>query len=308
MRCLKCRGVAAVEVRRHRAAYCAPHFLEFFEAQVHRALTTQRMLRPEERILVAVSGGKDSLALWEVLLRRGDDTTGLHINLGIGDYSRESRARTEEFARARGARLFVADLREEYGMDIGTLAEASGRSPCSACGLSKRYLFNKMARDGGFTAVATGHNLDDEAAVLLGNLLHWNMDQLARQAPVLEQTHPHLVRRVKPLYRTSERESAAYAILRGIDYVIEECPHSRGARSLLHKGVLNSLEAASAGTKQAFYWGFLDRLAPVIRAGGPPALHPCRQCDQPTTEEVCAFCRMTARAAARLNARTPSLP
>jgi len=295
-------------VRRHRAAYCAPHFLEFFEAQVHRALTTQRMLRPEERILVAVSGGKDSLALWEVLLRRGDDTTGLHINLGIGDYSRESRARTEEFARARGARLFVADLREEYGMDIGTLAEASGRSPCSACGLSKRYLFNKMARDGGFTAVATGHNLDDEAAVLLGNLLHWNMDQLARQAPVLEQTHPHLVRRVKPLYRTSERESAAYAILRGIDYVIEECPHSRGARSLLHKGVLNSLEAASAGTKQAFYWGFLDRLAPVIRAGGPPALHPCRQCDQPTTEEVCAFCRMTARAAARLNARTPSLP
>lgn len=308
MRCLKCRGAAAVEVRRHRAAYCAPHFLEFFEAQVHRAITTQRMFRPGERILVAVSGGKDSLALWEILLRRGDDATGLHIDLGIGDYSQESRVRTEEFARARGARLLVAELRAEYGMDIGTLAEASGRTSCSACGLSKRYLFNKLARDGGFTVVATGHNLDDEAAVLLGNLLHWNMDQLARQAPVLEQTHPHLVRRAKPLYRTSERESAAYALLRGIDYVIEECPHSRGARSLLHKEVLNSLEAASAGTKQAFYWGFLDRLAPVLRAGGPPALRPCQQCDQPTTEEVCAFCRMTARAAARLSARGSSLP
>lgn len=308
MRCLKCRGTASVEVRRHRAAYCSPHFLEFFEAQVNRAITSQRMFRSGERILVAVSGGKDSLALWDILLRRGDDATGLHIDLGIGDYSRQSRARTEEFARARGARLIIAELRAECGMDVRTLAEASGRSACSACGLSKRYLFNKMAREGGFTVVATGHNLDDEAAVLLGNLLHWNMEQLARQAPVLEQTHPHLVRRVKPLYRVCERESAAYAVLRGIGYVIEECPHSRGARSLFHKEVLNNLEAASAGAKQAFYWGFLDRLSPVLRSAGPPVLRSCRQCDQPTVEEICAFCRMTTRAAARLSARARCSP
>ncbi len=308
MRCLKCREAAVVEVRRHRAAYCAGHFLEFFEGQVHRAITTQRMFGPAERILVAVSGGKDSLALWDVLLRRGDDAAGLHVDLGIGDYSRSSRAKTEEFARTRGARLLVVDLRAEYGTGIEAIASASGRQPCSACGLVKRYLFNRTARRAGFTAVATGHNLDDEAAVLLGNLLHWSMEQLARQAPVLEQTHPHLVRRVKPLYRTSERESAAYALLRNIDYVIEECPHSRGARSLVHKEVLNSLEAARAGTKQAFYWGFLDRLAPALQAGGAVLLRPCGWCDEPTTGEVCAFCRMMARAGARPGAEVPSTP
>lgn len=303
MRCLKCREPAQVEVRRHRAAYCAPHFLDFFRAQVERAIASQRMFGRGDRILVAVSGGKDSLALWDVLLAAGYQATGLYVHLGIGAYSEASRAKSEAFARNLDAPLLVADLPGEYGMDVDALARSSGRSSCSACGLSKRYLFNKVATEGGYTVVATGHNLDDEASVLMANVLQWNLDQMARQAPVLEQTHPGLVRKVKPLYRLAERECAAYAVLRGIDYIVEECPNAAGARTLLIKDLLNRLEAASPGAKQALYWGYLDRLRPVLRLEGPPPLRACAHCDQPTTDEVCAFCRMTARAAERLRVR-----
>jgi len=304
MRCVKCRDRAQVEVRRHHAAFCGPHFLEWFEAQVERAVRRERMFTPRDRVLVAVSGGKDSLALWDVLLRLGYRASGLHLNLGIGAYSRESQEKCEAFARQHGAELLVVDIPAEYGVGVEGLAEWSGRVACSACGLSKRYLFNRVARERGFDVLATAHNLDDEAAVLLGNLIAGNTEALVRQAPVLESTHPGLVKKVKPLYRIAERETAAYAVLRGIDYVLDECPNSAGARSLLLKEALNLLERDAPGTKQSLYWNFLEKLRPLLQQGSRPAeLRDCAHCGQPTTAEVCAFCRMTERVAHRLRTR-----
>ncbi len=300
MRCQRCRGDAAVEIRRHHAAFCGDHFIEFFDRQVQRAIEDERMFTRDDRVLVAVSGGKDSLALWDVLRRLGYAATGLYINLGIGGYSDESHRKTVAYAGAHGADLLVADIPREFGMSVEELARATRRVSCSACGLSKRYLFNRVAIDHGFTVVATGHNLDDEAAVLLGNLLHWQTDYLARQSPVLPSTHPTLARKVKPLYRIAEREAAAYAIIRGIDYIVDECPNSVGAKSLLYKEALNLLEQASPGAKQSLYWGFLERGRALLATQDAVTLRACVHCGQPTTAEVCAFCRMTERAAERM--------
>ena len=303
MRCQKCRSEASLEIRRHHAAFCATHFLDFFERQVERAVETGKMFTREDRVLVVVSGGKDSLALWDVLCRLGYQTTGLYINLGIGQYSEESQQKAAAYARSRAAPLLIADIPGEFGMGVEQFARATGRASCSACGLSKRYLFNRVALDHGFSVVATGHNLDDEAAVLLGNLLYWQTAYLARQAPVLPSTHPRLVKKVKPLYRIAEREAAAYAVIRGIDYIVEECPNSVGAKSLLYKEALNLLEQAAPGTKQSLYWGFLERGLPLVRGEDDPVLRACQYCEQPTTAEVCAFCRMTERAADRMRVR-----
>jgi tRNA-5-methyluridine54 2-sulfurtransferase len=303
MRCQKCRGQASVEVRRHHAAFCNEHFIEFFDRQVERAIEGEKMFTRDDRVLVVVSGGKDSLALWDTLRRLGYQASGLYINLGIGAYSCESQRKAEAYAAGQGIDLLIADIPHDYGMGVEAFARATGRPSCSACGLSKRYLFNKVALDEGFSVVATGHNLDDEAAVLLGNLLHWQTQYLARQAPVLPSTHPALVRKVKPFYRIAERETAAYAIIRGIDYIVDECPNSLGAKSLLYKEALNLLEQAAPGTKQSLYWGFLERGRPLVEALDDPALRACVYCGQPTTAEVCAFCRMTERAAARMRLR-----
>ncbi|MBI4504408.1 MAG: adenine nucleotide alpha hydrolase family protein [Chloroflexi bacterium] len=292
MRCRKCGEKAAIEIRRHNTAFCAPHFVDHFRDQVERAIRGQRMFGPDQRVLVAVSGGKDSLALWDVLLDLGYRTSGLYIGLGIGAYSAESQQKCETFAAARGADLLVVDLAGEYGFDIGEIPTLTRRAPCSACGLSKRYLFNKVARERGFDVVATGHNLDDEAATLLGNVLHWQAGYLARQSPLLEESAAGLARKVKPLYRLGELETAAYAVLRGIDYIVEECPNSVGATSLRYKEALNLLEATSPGTKMMFLQGFLDRARALFVGQEQVALHDCPQCGQPTTGDACAFCRL----------------
>jgi len=292
VRCLKCRQEAWVELRRHNAAYCNTCFVTYFRDQVGRAIRVHQMFTPEDRVLVAVSGGKDSLALWDVLIEAGYQADGLYIDLGIGDYSGESKRVTEHFAAARGARLHVVGLEEEYGYTIDLVAAKTSRKPCSGCGLTKRYLFNRKAAELGYDVVATGHNLDDEAATLLGNVLHWQTGYLARQAPVLEAEEAGLVRKVKPLYRLTEHETAAYAIIRGIDYIVEECPNAVGARSLLYKDALNVLEERSPGAKQSFLLGFLERAQPAFSAEDEHELHPCVECGQPTTTPRCAFCRL----------------
>lgn len=300
MKCRKCGEPAVVNMRQHRLSLCGEHFLEWFIARTERFIEKYGMFGPEDRVLVAVSGGKDSLALWDVLLRLGYDVRALYINLGINGkrYSGESKARVERFAVEReGADFQVVDVRQAYGKSVPELAsEKWGRKVCSLCGLVKRHIMNRMAYEGGLAAVATGHNLDDEAAVLFQNVIHWQTGYLARQAPVLLSTHPRLARKVKPFFRFYERDTAAYALLRGIDYIYDECPYAVGATTIFYKELLNQLEARSRGAKQQFYLSFLQARQEeglFSRAREELELGECVRCGQPTTAPgLCAFCRL----------------
>jgi uncharacterized protein (TIGR00269 family) len=299
MKCRVCRGEAVIDLPRHNANFCGDHFVDHCREQVKKAIEHFRMLAPGERVLVAVSGGKDSLALWELMVDLGYEADGLYLGLGIGDYSDESGTYVRAFASSRGLNLLEVDIREEHGFDIPTAAKVTKRVPCSACGLSKRHLFDKAAMDGGYDAVATGHNLDDEAAVLFGNTLRWNVDYLARQLPVLP-ARPGFPRKVKPLVRLAEREMAAYCVIRGIDYQVEECPMAVGNRHLGYKAALNAVEATSPGSKAAFYFEFLDKASHLFqaeRSEDKGSLGTCASCGAPTPGEVCAFCRLEERVA-----------
>ncbi|HJX38213.1 MAG TPA: ATP-binding protein [Anaerolineae bacterium] len=300
MKCRSCGGPAAVNMRQHRLGLCPDHFMEWFVLHTERVIEEYRMFAPGDRVLLAVSGGKDSLALWDVLLRLGHDVEGLHIDLGIQehDYSEQSREMVERFAAEKGAVPFrVFDVEATYGRSVPDIAlERRGRKVCSLCGLMKRHIMNRVAYEGGFAAVATGHNLDDEAAVLFQNTLHWQTGYLARQAPVLPSNHPHLARKVKPFFRFYERDTAAYAVLREIPYIYDECPYSQGATTIFYKELLNQLEARSRGAKQQFYLSFLQAREQegLFRADKEESeLGECERCGQPTSAPgLCAFCRL----------------
>lgn len=291
---------------RHNAAFCRPHFTEYVHDQVAKAIKSQRMFGKDARILVAVSGGKDSLALWHILLTLGYRADALYVDLGIGGYSEQSQAKVQRFAEhvaaPHGPTLHIHTVAKEEGAGIRELATLAHRPTCSTCGTIKRYQFNRAAIEHDYDVMATGHNLDDEAARLLGNVLHWQEEYLEKQGPSLPASVEGFAKKVKPLYRLTERELAAYCVLNKIDYIVDECPMAKGARTLLYKEVLNRLEAESPGTKQTFYWGFLDRQARPATATTTmterdvAALHPCAACGQPTTAVTCAFCKLMARA------------
>lgn len=299
MKCDKCGATAAIGMRQHRLNLCAEHFLEWVPATVARTIEKYAMFTPDERILVAVSGGKDSLALWDILMRLGYRTEGVYIHLGIDHegYSDVSEGKVRAFAAQQGGAPFrVVNVGETYGKAVPDLARTRrGKRVCSVCGLVKRHIMNRVASEGDYGAIATGHNLDDEAATLLGNTLHWQGGYLLRQAPVLPEAHPRLARKVKPLCHLYEREMAAYALLRGIDYVEDECPFSVKAKSIFYKQLLNQLEHRSPGTKLQFYLEFLHaRDDGLFRVEEPAPIEcTCPRCGQPTMAEgLCAFCRL----------------
>jgi tRNA-5-methyluridine54 2-sulfurtransferase len=299
MKCKPCGSEAVIELRRHRAAFCRECFVHHCQEQVRRAISSHRMMGHTEQVLVAVSGGKDSLAVWDILLDLGYAADGVYLGLGIGGYSDASRDYAEAYAAARGARLRVVDIPTEHGFGIPDAARATKRAPCSACGLSKRHLLNTAALDGGYDVLATGHNLDDEAAVLFGNVMQWRVGYLARQRPVLPAT-PGFARRVKPLIRLGERETAAYCVLKGIDYIVDECPMAAGNKHLRYKETLNEIEDGSPGAKAAFYFQFLDQMLPVldgVAAAERDLVGNCSRCGAPSSAEICAFCKLVEKAA-----------
>lgn len=308
MNCTKCKTKAVIKLPRHHAAFCKGCFNGFVHDQVAKAIRSHKMFGKDDRILVAVSGGKDSLGLWDNLLKLGYKADGLYVNLGIGVYSERSHEKVRRFAETiaapHGATLHTHTVEQEEGAGISELSMLVHRPTCSTCGTIKRYQFNRAAIEHEYDVMATGHNLDDEAARLLGNVLHWQDEYLDKQGPSLPASVEGFAKKVKPLYRLTERELAAYCVLNKIDYIVDECPMAQGARTLLYKEVLNRLETESPGTKQTFYWKFLEKQgkqatpSTSMTEKDQAMLHPCSICRQPTTAEICSYCKLMARAKA----------
>ena len=299
MRCTQCGAEAVINMPQHRLKLCGEHLVAWAAKMTQKAIDRYGLFTRDERILVAVSGGKDSLALWDILQQLDYASEGLYIHLGIDHegYSDVSQEAAQRFADERGLTLHVLNVQAAYGKSVIEAARRRrGGRTCSVCGLVKRHIMNRMAYEGGFAAIATGHNLDDEAAVLLMNTLHWEGRYLSRQAPLLPAIHPRLARKVKPLVLLYEREMAAYALVRQIDYVMQECPYAQGASSIYAKGILNQIESQSPGSKHQFYLGFLRaRENGLIASDGAADIPPetCARCGQPTTAgDLCAFCRL----------------
>lgn len=302
VRCQRCGERASMRLHQHRLNFCKEHYFEWVLKQTDSTIQKYDMFGKKTRVLIAVSGGKDSLALWDVLWRLGYQADGFFIDLGIDagiGYSAHSKHFAADFAAARNLSLQVIDLRAQYGEGIPELARRTQRGkgrPCSLCGMVKRHLMNETAVAGGYEVVATGHNLDDEAAVLFANVLGWNQEQLQRQSPTLPR-RGGMPAKVKPFFRLYERETAAYALLQGIPYVYEECPFAEGSTSLSHKVILNQMEDQSPGTKMRFVMNYLKAkqsgfFLQETHAEIVAELHPCPKCGQATASpNFCVFCR-----------------
>jgi uncharacterized protein (TIGR00269 family) len=286
-------------------ALCKPCYLEWFPDYTKKTIKKFKMFDRDDKILLAVSGGKDSVALWNVLADLGYNVDGLVIDLGIGyngksategyGYSNDSTEYARKTADRLGRPLWVIDLAKFAGKTVPDLQRGQ-RPVCSACGVVKRYFMNRVAFEGGYDCIATGHNLDDEASALFGNVMTWDIGYLSRKAPVSEQIGDRLMRKVKPFCYFSERETAMYTILKGIPYIHDECPNSVGATTIAYKELLNKLESGAAGSKRRFYDGFLKRRELFQIEEAELQMSYCDRCAMPSPLDLCGFCRLVGDA------------
>ncbi len=296
MKCTRCREKAVVALPSHTAGFCSSCFLVFFERQVQKAIKDNQLFTFDDRILIALSGGKDSLALARQLKNLGYDITGLHIDLAIPESSPAARDHVERFCQTNAISLHVLEM-AGLGMAIPEVKAKIKRPVCSICGKIKRYYFNRFALDNGFDVLATGHNLDDEAARLFSNVFRWDSAYLADQGPLLPAENG-FIRKVKPLYRLSEYETASFCFISGIEYGFAPCPYSKGASFTFYKTLLDELEHKQPGRKFSFYQGFLQRGQKAFSAidmEEGARLSPCSICSYPTSQVTCGICRLKAR-------------
>lgn len=294
MKCKICKAEAAVALKAHNASFCEKCYLDFFRRQVQRGIEEKSLFSHTDKILVAISGGKDSLSLLLELSALGYNVTGLFIDLAIPESSAQARDITQAFCAKHKLDLKIVSLAAE-GLATPLLKRYLKRPICSVCGKIKRYYFNKSAVDGKYDVLATGHNLDDETARLFSNVLRWDKSYLSSQGPALE-AESGFVRKVKPLWRLTEFEIANYAFIRGIHHHIAPCPYSKGASFTKLKKLLHSLETIMPGRKLDFYQGFLERGKKQFQANlidSESKLNPCQICGLPTSgSEICGVCNI----------------
>jgi tRNA-5-methyluridine54 2-sulfurtransferase len=300
MKCTKCGGYATVRVPRHNAAFCNEHYVEHIRRQVDRTIREFRMFSPEDSVLVAVSGGKDSMALWHILDALGYTVHAVHLNSGFETFSAESAETVRAYATAHDLSYHEILVQDQVGFSFEEAGTHSGKSPCALCGTIKRYVLNGVARDAGVAALATGHNLDDEAAFLMNNVLNWQMGYLERQSPLLP-AEAGMARRTKPLVRVTDEETARYCELVGIEPTRGRCPYATDVTSHFYKDMLHEMENHAEGIKAAFYLGFLRRLQPMLaerRDARELEPHVCPECGYKTMNPGrCFVCSLRAKVA-----------
>jgi uncharacterized protein (TIGR00269 family) len=279
-----------IKLPSYRLNLCKEHFVLWIEKRVMETIKKFKMIKHTDKVLVAVSGGKDSLNIWHILNKLGYDTDGFYVNLGIDEYSEKSKIYADEFANRINKKLIVVNLKDELST-IEEMSKKVNRPPCSLCGMAKRYFFNKVAREKGYNILATGHNLDDEVAVLFTNTIQWDINYLKRQYPVLE-ARGNFIKKIKPMCKISEMESAIYSFLNGIKYIKTECPLSYNATSLKTKMVISQIEDKMPSFKTFFYMKFLKNMYPFLQTEEfSREISNCRVCGEPSVNEVCAFCK-----------------
>jgi len=261
------------------------------------------MLGPKDRIMVAVSGGKDSVTLLHILAKIEKIFPDVHlcvgtVDEGIRNYRDEALKIAKKNCQKLGIEHVVTSFKELFGYtmdEIVNLIQERGETgllPCSYCGVLRRKALNTMAREAGVDKLVVAHSLDDETQTMLLNVIHGDPLRIARSKPVLDVVHPNFVQRVKPLCMVPEKEVVLYAYLKGIEFQSITCPYAQTALRNDVRNMLTQMEYKHAGTLFTVFRS-IERIRPAIEAVTKEAkLHDCRLCGEPTVGDLCRACKM----------------
>ena len=299
MKCKFC-GREAVYFRPYSGeALCMKCFLDSVERKVRANISKYEMFEPDDRIAVAVSGGKDSLSLLYILdkIEREfpkSELIAITVNEGIKGYRNESIEIAIEFCRKLGVEHKVCNFKEFYGLTLDEIVEKSDGTynPCTYCGVLRRKILNVVAREIGADKLAVAHNLDDEAQTVIINFVRGDPNRIARVKPTTDIVHPKLVKRVKPLCTIPEREIVLYAYFRKIRFQRSQCPYVAESLRNEIRNTLNRMEFMHPGTKYAIFRAAEKIRPPLEAAIGKPKINECEICGEPTPTKICKACQL----------------
>ncbi len=282
---------------------CKKCFTLSIEDKVRATIAKYDMLEYNDRIAVAVSGGKDSLSLLHILakIERNFPKASLvavSVDEGIRGYRDNALKMAAENCKKLSVEHFIVSFKELYGYAQDEIVkrlkrkESSGLTPCAYCGVLRRKALNIAAREVKANKIATGHTLDDETQTILLNILHGDPLRIAREKPFTDKVHPKLVQRIKPFCEIPERETPLYAYTKKMRFQDMSCPYASEAMRNPIRLFLNRMEHKHAGTKFTIFKS-IEKIRPAIEMiVKKEELNECSKCGEPTTEKTCKACQM----------------
>jgi tRNA-5-methyluridine54 2-sulfurtransferase len=269
-----------------------------FERKVKKTIDKYELIEQGDKVLVACSGGKDSTTTLYLLQKWGYKPEALYIDLHIGDYSKKNLENVKGFCGKQGIKLNLVDLRLEFGSSICYIREGiqgkKNLSNCTICGVVKRWILNKKAKELHADKLATGHNLNDESETVFMNLLKGNPELgMGMGQKTGRRKDSGFVQRIKPLYFCTNEETRAYSEAMGFPVIYEPCPCSIGVFRRKVRRELALLEQAYPDVRLKLVRNFL-RLLPELRSKAGPvgSINECEVCGEPSRNKICRLCSL----------------
>lgn len=301
MACKKCGPDPVIQLS-SGVKLCRSCFIRYFEKKVRKTMRVFNLIEAKDRIAVAVSGGKDSITVLNIL--NGIATRKKHFQLfailideGIKGYREHTIATAKNFCDEKNITLHIHSFKEEFGCTLDEMVKKLGMKPCTICGVFRRYLLNKTARELKADKLVTGHNMDDEAQSVLMNQLKSNIELSARLGPITGvKIDKRFIRRIKPLYLMAEKEVALYALLKNLRGKYNECTYENLSFRGEVRDMLNGLEERHHGVKNNIINSYLE-IMPLLKEKykSDCPINCCSKCGEPTSGDVCTACELLAK-------------
>ncbi len=306
-KCDKCEKQSAILLAYGPHYFCENHFAQFFESRFRKTIRKYKLFKPKEKILVALSGGKDSTVLLHLLKKfysKSNIIEALIIDEGVKGYRDKSVSVAVKNCKELGVKYTIVSFKKEFGITNDLLMPLLEKNPklggtCAFCGTMRRNIMNRYAKIIKANKLATGHNLDDEVQSFVMNVFNNDFERMKRMSAtsgVVE--HEGFVKRIKPLYETPEKEIIAYCAFKEIKHYSEECcPYSYMAKRNEYREMLNHFEGRFPGTEYSIL-RFNENLRKFILPKESEIttlekkLLKCANCGEPTEKELCKTCEM----------------
>lgn len=295
--CHKC-GNPQIIIKRKQSGQmlCQECFINSVQEKVLKDIRKQKLVEKGDKVLVALSGGKDSVMLLDILnnlrKRRIIDLVAVTIDEGICGYREEGVEIAAQNAELIGVKHRIVSFKDYIGHTLDEIMEDTGdRIACTYCGVFRRWIFNQVAREEGATRIATGHNLDDEAQSILMNYMEGNIQNLTRIGVKSESSYEGFTVKIKPLREIPERETALYVVARDLPVHLAGCPYAGDSFRAKIRDFLKDISQDHPTIMYSTLRGF-DKIKPVLKEefSRKATTGVCAECGEPAAGELCKAC------------------
>ncbi len=296
MQCTRCGSEKDIINRKYSGqVLCSQCFIETTRKKVMRDIRRQGLIERGDRVLVGLSGGKDSIMVTDILdeLRQRNmiELEAVTIDEGIGGYREDGVRIAERFCTEREIPHRTVSFREYLGITLDEIMQNPSRGACTYCGVFRRWILNREAKKIGATKIATGHNLDDETQAIVMNYLEGNIENLTRIGPITSSAGRKFIPKIKPLREIPEREVGLYVLARGLEAHLAGCPYASGSFRREIGDFLKQISVKRPTIMYSTLRGF-DRIRDVIRAefSSTQKSGTCMECGEPSAGDLCKAC------------------